>query len=86
MIQTLGRRLVTRLLDGTGVRIDGGRPWDIQVNDGRFFRRALRGSLGIGESYVDGDWDCRSLDELFRRVLGAGKSRSPLLRLTRAFK
>lgn len=85
-IQSLGKRIVTGLLDGTDVEIDGGRPWDISVNDGRFFRRALRGSLGVGESYIDGDWDCRALDELFRRVLGAGKSRSALVRLGRALK
>jgi cyclopropane-fatty-acyl-phospholipid synthase len=77
---------VTRLLAGTGVCIDGGRPWDIQVNEGRFYRRVLRGSLGLGESYIDGDWDCRSLDELFRRVLAAGRARSPLIRFGRAFK
>src|SRR3970040_516162 len=70
MLPSLGS-LVNGLLQGTGVTVDGGRPWDITVNRERFYRRALRGSLGIGESYVDGDWDCPTLDELFRRVLSA---------------
>lgn len=80
------RSLLANLLDGTGVGIDGDRPWDITVNRQRFYRRVLRGSIGIGESYMDGDWDCPALDELFRRVLAAGKSHSPLLRAARVFK
>jgi cyclopropane-fatty-acyl-phospholipid synthase len=74
------------LLEGTGVEIGGSQPWDITVNRDRLYRRALRGSLGIGEAYIDGDWDCLALDELFRRVLSASKLNSPLLRTARALK
>ena len=74
------------LLDGTGVSVGGAREWDIRVNDERFYRRALRGSLGIGEAYMDGDWDCPALDQLFLRVLSAGKLKSPLLRPAHALK
>jgi cyclopropane-fatty-acyl-phospholipid synthase len=81
-----GRALLAKLLDGTDVRIGGDRPWDILVNDDRFYRRALRGSLGIGEAYMDGDWDCPALGELFHRVLSAGRLHSPLLRTARALK
>jgi len=81
-----GRALLATLLDGTDVRIGGDRPWDILVNDDRFYRRALRGSLGIGEAYMDGDWDCPALGELFHRVLSAGRLHSPLLRSARALK
>ena len=28
-------------------------------------------SLGLGESYMDGEWDCDALDELFTRLLRA---------------
>jgi len=80
------RSLFQRLLDGTGVQIGGGRPWDITVHRDRFYRRALRGSLGIGESYMDGDWDCAALDQMFRRVLSAGRFNHPLLRMARALK
>jgi cyclopropane-fatty-acyl-phospholipid synthase len=82
----LFRSLFESLLDGTGVRIGGSHPWDITVNRDRLYRRALRGSLGIGEAYIDGDWDCQALDELFRRVLSASKLNSPLLRTARALK
>jgi cyclopropane-fatty-acyl-phospholipid synthase len=55
------------------VRVGGDRPWDIRVADERFFDRVVReGSLGLGESYVDGWWECRALDQLFER-LGKGQ-------------
>lgn len=86
MVTRLFRPFFESLLKGTGVQIGGGQPWDITVNRDRLYRRALRGSLGIGEAYIDGDWDCQALDELFRRVLSASKLNSPLLRTARALK
>jgi cyclopropane-fatty-acyl-phospholipid synthase len=38
-----------------------------------FFKRVLQeGSLGLGESYMDGWWDCERLDIFFHKVLRAG--------------
>jgi cyclopropane-fatty-acyl-phospholipid synthase len=51
------------------IQVNGGRPWDIQVHDERFYQRALsEGSIGIGESYMDGWWDAGELDEFFTRI------------------
>ncbi len=67
------RRRVEALLAEADVRIDGSRPWDLQIHDPRFFRRVLaETSLGLGESYMDGWWDCERLDEMICRVLRAG--------------
>ncbi len=63
------KRIVTNTLGRAGVAINGDRPWDIQILRNRFFRRAARGPLGLGESYMDRDWDVSSLDGLFRRIL-----------------
>jgi cyclopropane-fatty-acyl-phospholipid synthase len=61
-----------RLLEAADVRIDGDRPWDMRVhNDGLFTRVLAQGSLGLGESYMDGWWDCERLDEFFFRILRA---------------
>lgn len=66
------RRTVEELFTGTDIKINGSRPWDIRVHDERFFQRLLgRGSLGAGESYMDGWWDCDQLDEMLSRILRA---------------
>ncbi|HNQ04110.1 MAG TPA: cyclopropane fatty acyl phospholipid synthase [Thiobacillaceae bacterium] len=53
-----------------GLRFNGSAPWDIQVRDPAVYRQILaRGSLGFGESYMDGLWDSPQLDELFHRLL-----------------
>jgi cyclopropane-fatty-acyl-phospholipid synthase len=62
-------RKVAELLKYAGVTVNGHQPWDIQVHDARFFDRALgEGSIGVGESYMDGWWDVSALDEFFTRL------------------
>jgi len=66
------RDVVGRLLQRAGIELDGSRPFDLRVRDTRFFRRVLaHGSLGLGESYMDGWWDCGALDELLTRIMAA---------------
>ena len=66
------RRTAERLLELAGVRVEGDRPWDMQVRDPRVFARAVsHGSLGLGEAYMDGWWDCDRLDQFFERILSA---------------
>ncbi len=61
-------RKVTELLAYAGIGVNGPHPWDIQIHDERFFDRALgEGSIGVGESYMDGWWDVPALDEFFTR-------------------
>lgn len=58
------------------ITINGNRPWDIQVRDKRFYRRVLlQGSLGLGESYMEGWWDCPRLDHFFTRLIRGGLTR-----------
>jgi cyclopropane-fatty-acyl-phospholipid synthase len=66
------RRRVERLLARAGVAVGGEHPWDLRVHREELFDRILaQGSLGLGEAYMDGWWDCPRLDQLFTRVLGA---------------
>jgi len=54
------------------VVVGGNRPWDIVVHHPDFYDRVLaKGSLGLGEAYMDGWWDCEALDELIARALAA---------------
>ncbi len=60
------------LLQRAGITIGGDAPWDIQVHDERVYVRALRdGTLGVGESYVEGWWDCPAIDQMFERITRA---------------
>ena len=64
--------IIRDLLSTAGVEVNGSNPWDIQVNDSRFYGRVLREvELGLGESYMDGWWDCQAIDQLVDRVLRA---------------
>jgi cyclopropane-fatty-acyl-phospholipid synthase len=67
---TRAQEIVENLLDLVGVKVDGPNPWDIRVNDERFYLRALKDkNLGLGESYMDGWWDCSRLVEFIYRIL-----------------
>jgi cyclopropane-fatty-acyl-phospholipid synthase len=62
-----------KILALAGIQVNGSNPWDIKVHDDKFYDVVLsHGSLGLGESYMDGWWDCETLDELFLRILSYG--------------
>lgn len=75
-------RRIAQLLEQAGIQVNGPAPWDLQLHDPAAWGRMLRhGTLGVGESYVDGQWDCAQLDEFASRLLRADADRLPLLRL-----
>ena len=72
MINVDAKKAVQKLLANVDIEINGNRPWDIQVNNPKLYSRILAGySLALGESYMDGWWDCASLDQFFDRILSA---------------
>jgi cyclopropane-fatty-acyl-phospholipid synthase len=67
------KHIMEEVLGRIGITVNGDSPWDIHVKDSRMFSRVLREkNLGLGESYMEGWWDCRQLDEFIYRVLKAG--------------
>ena len=65
-------RRAAELLATAGITVGGRKPWDMQVHHPATFDRILtRGSLGLGESYMEGWWDCEAVDELIARILTA---------------
>ena len=69
MVSSKLRAHFERLAASADIRINGDRPWDIQVHDERLFQRVLaHGTLGLGEGYMDGWWDCDQPDELVRQA------------------
>lgn len=66
------RRKIEEILLLADVRINGDRPWDMRVRDDRLFERILaKGTLGLGEAYMDGWWDCDQVDQFITRAIRA---------------
>ena len=72
MPHTNFRNKTEQLFSFADIKIGGNRPWDLQVHNDDFYARLLaKGSLGLGESYMEGWWDCNRLDKFFHRILRA---------------
>ena len=66
------RQTVESILAHADIKLDGDHPWDIQLHNEETLRRTLaHGSLGFGEAYMDGWWDCDDLEEMLTRVFCA---------------
>src|ERR1035437_923625 len=66
------KKITEEILGLAGVKINGNDPWDIQVHNDEFYRRAItEAELGVGESYMDGWWDAEQVDEFIYRILSA---------------
>ena len=52
--------------------MNGKAPHDCIIHNERFFHRlAYDGTLAVGESYMEGWWDCKRLDEFFYKLFKA---------------
>jgi len=70
--KTNGKQTIQDIFDLANVRINGNRPWDIQVQNLSFYERVLAGgSLALGETYMDSWWDCEALDQFFYKIMDA---------------
>lgn len=62
-------RMVESWFADADIQLNNGREWDIHIHNPQFPKRVMRHrSLGLGESYMEGWWDCDSLDEMFYRI------------------
>ena len=87
-----GKQIIESLLADAGITINGSNAYDPQIHNEDFYGRVLReGSLGLGESYIDGWWDCEKLDQFFHRVFAVELDRkikknwSTLFKIARNF-
>lgn len=66
------KHIMVGLLESAGIQINGHNPWDIQIHDERAYQRFLHENvLGLGESYMDGWWDCDHLDQFIDKLVRA---------------
>ncbi|HDQ41932.1 MAG TPA: cyclopropane fatty acyl phospholipid synthase [Desulfonatronum sp.] len=69
----MNKKVMTEMLQSAGIVVNGTNPWDIRIHDDRWYARVWKEkSLGLGESYMDGWWDCERLDEMFCLLLRSG--------------
>jgi cyclopropane-fatty-acyl-phospholipid synthase len=69
-LSNIFKNYIEKNLESADIKINGDRPWDIQLHDSRFYPRIiLQGSLGLGESYLEGWWDSEELDRFFYQIL-----------------
>ncbi|MDD5578694.1 MAG: cyclopropane fatty acyl phospholipid synthase [Methylobacter sp.] len=62
-------RAKLEIFEGTDIAFNGNNPWDIRVYNSDLYERMFtQGSLGLGEAYMDGWWDCDRLDVLFNKI------------------
>jgi cyclopropane-fatty-acyl-phospholipid synthase len=72
MAKNGAQAVMAELLAQAGVTINGDNAWDIRVHNDDLFSRLLSGgALALGESYMDGWWDCEALDQFFDNILRA---------------
>lgn len=74
------KSVIEKHLANSGVRFNGGQPWDIKVHDPRLYDRLIKDrTLGLGEAYMEGWYDCDRLDEAISRMINEYKKFTPRL-------
>ncbi|MFT7615326.1 MAG: cyclopropane-fatty-acyl-phospholipid synthase [Candidatus Woesearchaeota archaeon] len=64
------KQIVADITAQVGITINGSKKYDIKVLDDKFYPALLaNGTLGFGESYMDGYWECDQIDELTSKLL-----------------
>jgi len=64
------KQTIEKLFNQADIKINGDRPWDIQVKNEKFYGRVLGGgALALGESYMDGWWGCEAIDQFIYRII-----------------
>ena len=64
---------LAQLLASADIHLNGSRPWDIQIKHPQTLQRLLSlGGFALGESYMDGWWECQAIDLMVERAMRAG--------------
>lgn len=64
------KNVIQDILSSSGIAINGDHPWDMRIHNEGFYQRIIEeGSMGLGESFMDGWWECECLDAFFYRIM-----------------
>lgn len=85
-IKNRAKNWLNKKLAKAGITLDGKNPWDPKIHNSKLYSRVLtQGSLGLGEAYMQGWWDCEKVDELICKAMSSNieeeiKSKSDFLK------
>lgn len=66
------QKIVSQLLSQANITVNGSKPYDIQIHHPKTYERIIRdANLGLGESYMEGWWDCKSIDQMTDKIFRA---------------
>ncbi len=66
------KQWISEIVKPAGIIFDGNNPWDIKIINPNFYDRVkAQGSLGLGEAYMDGWWECEAIDQFFYHLLSS---------------
>jgi cyclopropane-fatty-acyl-phospholipid synthase len=66
------KQWVESLIKPVGITLNGNNDFDIKVINNETYKRIqLEGTLGLGEAYMDGWWECEQLDKFFYKLLSS---------------
>src|ERR1035437_8079901 len=58
------------ILQAAGIPLNSEEPWSIHVHNEKLWDRVIsQKQLGLGESYMEGWWDCDALDVMLTKLL-----------------
>lgn len=64
------KELCLSILEKANVPINSSEPWSIHVKNEKLWDRITsQHELGLGESYMDGWWECKDIDHMLTRLL-----------------
>jgi cyclopropane-fatty-acyl-phospholipid synthase len=67
-----------------GITVNGSNAWDVKLHNKEFYTRvACDSTLGMGEAYMEGWWDCEDVQEFSYRVFMSGIYKSYMSRMNR---
>ncbi len=66
------KTFIKSLAEDAGITINGSQPWDLRVFNDSFYSSVMKsGSLGLGETYMQGLWTAEKLDLFFERLFSS---------------
>ena len=72
MVSNAIKEVICGKFRSAGIDLENAKVSGVKIHDPRFYDRVMRyGSLGLGESYMEGWWDANHVDQMITKILQA---------------